>query len=57
MTATQHKRKPPVIGTQVPEEISDLVDAKVEAGEFRSRSDFTLSAIRYYLEYLERKKK
>jgi hypothetical protein len=46
-----------VIGTQVPQAISDLVDAKVAAGEFRSRSDFTLSAIRYYMEHLERKKK
>lgn len=44
------------LGTQVPAAISNLIDAKVAAGEFRSRSDFTLSAVRHYLEHLERKK-
>jgi len=50
------KRGRAIIGAYVLRENSNLVNAKVKAGEFRFRSDFTLSAVRYHLEHLEKRR-
>lgn len=43
------------VSSWVPGQLINAMDRRIAAGEFRSRSDFLLAAMRHYSEYLDKK--
>jgi Arc/MetJ-type ribon-helix-helix transcriptional regulator len=44
-----------IVNLRAPIQVVDDMDLWVEAGQYRSRSEFVLASIRFYLDYLEYK--
>ena len=47
---------PMTVAGHVPGELVQRIDKRIAIGEFSNRSQFTVEAIRHYLEHLERKR-
>jgi len=54
-TTTSSSERSRVVNLRVPLQVVDYIDDWVDKKQYKSRSEFILSAIRFYLDYIEYK--